>query len=83
MMEQKKQKKNTAFTVLPRIQVPNNPNKQAHANNRQGRTLDNNTVQEGNNTVQNNISNVQNSARPTNENIEPIYPYLSMPEPCI
>lgn len=83
-MEKTKQNKNTAFTVLPRILVPNNPNKQEHAHNRQTqRTLDNHRVQEGNNTVQNNSSNVHNSARPTNENIQPIYPYLSMPEPNI
>ncbi|XP_046824389.1 uncharacterized protein LOC124426586 [Vespa crabro] len=75
-MQKTKQKKNMEFSVLPRI--PTHANKQRTVS-----TLDNNIVRGGNNTIQNNSSNVHNSAHLTNQNMEPIYPYLSMPEPNI
>ncbi|XP_047357302.1 tetraspanin-3-like [Vespa velutina] len=76
ILQKTKQKKNMEFSVLPRIRT--------HANNQQiVSTLNSNIVQRGNNTIQNNSSNVHNSAHPTNQNNEPIYPYLSMPEPNI
>ncbi|XP_035739579.1 uncharacterized protein LOC118449285 [Vespa mandarinia] len=75
-LQKTKQKKNMEFSILPRVPI--------HANKQQTvSTLDNNIVQRGNNTIQNNSSNVHNSAHLTNQNMEPIYPYLSMPEPNI
>nr|KAF7419786.1 hypothetical protein H0235_010083 [Vespula pensylvanica] len=92
-----KMKRNkTTFITLPRILVPNDSKMKVYNKNCQQTpsTLDNNTVQAGNNTVQAGDNTVQNNSPvvynptppvppPINENIEPLYPYLTMPEPSI
>ncbi|KAF7395982.1 hypothetical protein HZH68_010032 [Vespula germanica] len=77
------------FITLPRILVSNNSKIKVYDKDCQQTpsTLDNNTVQAGDNTVQNNSPVVYNPTPPVpppiNENIEPIYPYLTIPEPNI
>ncbi|XP_043673362.1 tetraspanin-6-like [Vespula pensylvanica] len=93
---QKMKRNKTTFITLPRILVPNDSKMKVYNKNCQQTpsTLDNNTVQAGNNTVQAGDNTVQNNSPvvynptppvppPINENIEPLYPYLTMPEPSI
>lgn len=86
---QKMKRNKMTFITLPRILVSNNSKIKVYDKDCQQTpsTLDNNTVQAGDNTVQNNSPVVYNPTPPVpppiNENIEPIYPYLTIPEPNI
>lgn len=93
---QKMKRNKATFITLPRILVPNDSKMKVYNKNCQQTpyTLDNNTVQAENNTVQAGDNTVQNNSPvvynptppvppPINENIEPLYPYLTMPEPSI
>ncbi|KAL2715546.1 tetraspanin-6-like [Vespula squamosa] len=81
---------NKTFITIPRIQIPNNSfiqlctNSQRTPRTSQSNDIvqeENNTVQTRRKTIESNTPVVYNTLRSTNANIEPIYPYLTMPEP--